>query len=236
MLLKIGRFQVPITLKYPQLQEHVPKVLEFVPFRNWVSRLENDLLKSQLTPQKIELQDVDFFGSRIGFVKVKADILNEDGKLMPGIAFLRGDAVGVLVRITSIDEHYAVLVEQPRVPLGQRFLELPAGMLDGSKNFVGVAAQELEEECGIKIEPSDLKELTKEALVPSGGGCDERIRLFLVDKHMDKQELLNLQDRIGGLQDHGERITIKIVKWQDIPSVTADMKAFCALKLLENFP
>ena len=44
---------------------------------------------------------------------------------------------------------------QPRVPTGRySFVELPAGMLDQSGDFAGVAAKELKEETGIEVPPA----------------------------------------------------------------------------------
>ena len=41
---------------------------------------------------------------------------------------------------------------QPRVPTGKYNLaELPAGMLDDSGDFIGIAAKELQEETGIMV-------------------------------------------------------------------------------------
>jgi ADP-sugar diphosphatase len=41
------------------------------------------------------------------------------------------------------------------------FIEILAGMLDDSDNFAGVAAREIEEEVGFKLEGKDLIDLTK---------------------------------------------------------------------------
>jgi ADP-sugar diphosphatase len=70
-----------------------------------------------------------------------------DDTRIPGIVLLRGDAVAVLIRVISpVGKSYALLVQQARIPLGHlSALELPAGMLDGSSNFMGTAAQELKE-------------------------------------------------------------------------------------------
>lgn len=46
---------------------------------------------------------------------------------------------------------------------------MPAGMIDESGDFVGVAAKEIEEETGIKIKGEDLKPLG--SFYPSPGAC-----------------------------------------------------------------
>lgn len=55
--------------------------------------------------------------------------------------------------ILAIDDGHALLVEQPRVPLGARCLELPAGLVGDEaegETIVAAAARELEEETGYR--------------------------------------------------------------------------------------
>ena len=57
---------------------------------------------------------------------------------------------------------YTILTYQARVPVGEHNLpEIPAGMLDGSGHFKGVAAEEMEEECDIVISEEELIDLTE---------------------------------------------------------------------------
>lgn len=59
------------------------------------------------------------------------------------------------VVIVAIDEGHVLLVEQPRVPLGKRSLEMPAGLIgdDIEGDTVEAAARrELEEETGYRCE------------------------------------------------------------------------------------
>jgi ADP-sugar diphosphatase len=53
-------------------------------------------------------------------------------------------------------------------------------MVDEDKNFLGVVAKELEEECGIKILGKELTELGE--MLVSPGGSDEIIHLYFVEK------------------------------------------------------
>ena len=71
---------------------------------------------------------------------------------IPGIVFMRGGAVSILPVLECGDERFVLLVRQPRLAVGfAAFPEIPAGMLDGSGKFSGVAAKELQEETGIEI-------------------------------------------------------------------------------------
>lgn len=152
---------------------------------------------------KIEVQSVDWFGrSKIGFVKLKSFIRNSKPKSepLPGIAFLRGGSVAVLMILRpsdSLDERWVVMTQQPRVPAGSlSFFEIPAGMLDGSNNLQLSAAKEIKEETGLTMQTSELIDLTelalrnskakepnlKPAMYPSPGGSDEFIVIFLWEK------------------------------------------------------
>jgi len=171
----------------------------------------------------------------VGFVKLKADVTIND-KHVPGICFLRGMGVGVLVSLLCKDtgNEYCVLVQQPRIPVGEvAMLELPAGMLDDSGTFTGVAASELSEECGLTVQESNFTDLTELAykdtgfrgICPSPGGCDEYIRLLYCQFELTQEEISNMQGRLGGLRDHGEIITLRIVKMEDVWKVCCDTKA-----------
>jgi len=57
--------------------------------------------------------------------------------------------------IVAVDDGHILLVEQYRVPVGRRCIELPAGLIgdEGHPEAVEVAAaRELEEECGYRAE------------------------------------------------------------------------------------
>ena len=118
--------------------------------------------------------------------------------------FMRGGAVGILVILECEGEEYTILTRQARVPVGRHDLpEIPAGMLDGSGNFKGVAAEEMQEECNIVIAEDELVDLTGLAyggkyrgMIPSAGGCDEFIRLFYVRRTVEREVLAELQGRL----------------------------------------
>jgi 8-oxo-dGTP pyrophosphatase MutT (NUDIX family) len=79
---------------------------------------------------------------------------------------VRGHAVAILLFVNE----KLLLVEQYRVPVQSSLLEAPAGMIDESGDFGGVAAKEIEEETSIKINKELLKPLG--SYFPSPGGSD----------------------------------------------------------------
>lgn len=118
---------------------------------------------------------------------------------IPGICFLRGGSVAVLMILRpqeAVDKQLVFLIMQPRVPTGSlAFMEIPAGMLDGDTgNFVGKAAKEVYGERGFIVPPTEFIEMTQMALEGSKtpfqnhlekptylspGGSDEYVKLLL---------------------------------------------------------
>lgn len=141
---------------------------------------------------------------------------------------------------------------QPRVPAGSlAFAEIPAGMLDDSGSFAGGAAKEIEEETGLKVNDDDLLDMTflalsddpqdssgeqlQKAMYPSAGGCDEFVPIFLYQKRIPRKQLQDWQGKLTGLRDHGEKITLKLVRLEDLWREGArDAKALGAWSMYEG--
>lgn len=101
-------------------------------------------------------------------------------------------------------------------------------MLDGD-TFSGGAAKELQEETGLEVQASELinmsylaaeglssEENLQTAMYPSPGGCDEFIPVFLCRKRIPRKDLETYQGKLTGLRDQGEKITLKLVKLEDL--------------------
>lgn len=93
--------EVPVHLTGDLSQE---QLLSFPAFKTWISTLQHSLSTQQNTshtfnsaPYKlrnIQIQCVDFFGgSRIGFIKLKAEVSNDKGEKLPGSVFVRNCSV-----------------------------------------------------------------------------------------------------------------------------------------------
>ena len=133
-------------------------------------------------------------------------------------------AIFILITCEEDKKQYTVLTCQPRVPTGRyNFLELPAGMLDDSGDFVGVASKEMKEETGIEVHSKDLYDLTEKAfggkypgVYPSAGGCDEFLRLFLYRVKMSREQIDQLHDKCTGILEEGEKIKLKIISVHEL--------------------
>lgn len=244
-------------------------------FRKWKETLRQNLSlqdnekhsfhKHRYTLRRIRIQSVDRFGPRkIGFVKLKANIERDEipegandaevrsSRALPGIAFLRGDSVAVLMilrPIGSSQERYVVLTEQPRIPAGSlTFLEIPAGMIE-NESFQFAAAREMQEETGFKVSAGDLINMTAlalqeskqaeqnltKAMYTSPGGCDESIALFLWEKELDRMEIEDLRGKLRGLRKQDEMVTLRVRPYEDLWKEGArDAKTLAAWALYEG--
>ncbi|GAM36108.1 NUDIX family hydrolase [Talaromyces pinophilus] len=205
----------------------------------------HEFYKSPYKLRKIDIQAVDYFGGgRLGFIKMKADVSNDSGESLPGSILLRGGSVAMLlilqpddVQSTSEKDKYVIMTVQPRIPAGTlKFAEIPAGMLDNSGTFAGGAAKEIHEETGLLIPQDELVDMTalasaalknqnssseheemlQKAVYPSPGGSDEFIPIFLCQKRMPRKEIEAMQGRLTGNRNEKEKITLKIVRLEDL--------------------
>ena len=93
----------------------------------------------------------------------------------------RTNARGVVVLVPITDQGELVLVEQFRIPVGRRVIELPAGLVgdgeDREESLHSAAHRELEEETGYSA-----KRLSLLLECPSTPGlCDEIVTFFLAE-------------------------------------------------------
>lgn len=150
---------------------------------------------------------------------------------------------------SSTDERYVLLTVQPRIAAGSlEFVELPAGMVDDEGAFAGAAAKEIQEELGLEIPATELTDLSKLALgpgraqedlanavYPSPGACDEFIPIFMHERRVPREQLKEWTGKLTGLREHGERITLKLVRMQDLwREGGRDAKTLAAVALWEG--
>jgi len=138
------------------------------------------------------------------------------------------------------------MTEQARIAAGSlSFMEIPAGMVDDERNISSAAVREIEEEVGITLNAESLLDMTelvvkdhkeniRNAMYPSPGGCDEFISIFLWEKEMERLDIENLKDRLGGERAEAENITVRLLKYEELVAVGArDGKTLAAWSLYE---
>jgi ADP-sugar diphosphatase len=207
--------------------ELVKKAVDSKKMATWLQNLSPDFEIKELA-----IQTVDMFGPNVGFVKFNASVTCK-GEPVPGIVFMRGNSVAILIILNLNGEKFILCTKQARFPIGNsEFLEIPAGMMDEEGNFLGVAAKELEEETHIKVDKKDLISLG--GVFPSPGGCDEFIEFFALELTVDQARFDEIQGAATGNLEEGEKITLQIIPYSDAHMLT-DAKALCSILRYEKY-
>jgi ADP-sugar diphosphatase len=72
-------------------------------------------------------------------------------------------------------------------------------------------------------------------MYPSPGGSDESIKLYLCERLVDRQEIEDLNGRLAGLRDRGEKTTVRILDYENLWKVGArDAKTLGAWALYQQ--
>ncbi|GAM23497.1 hypothetical protein SAMD00019534_066720 [Acytostelium subglobosum LB1] len=232
---------VPVTL-VPSLDVPIQTAVNAPNFQKWIKKMDK---QDQLKVNSILIQSIDMFGPNVGFLKFKAEVhALPEKRPVPGIIFCRGGSVAILVILTSKEtgKEYSLLTVQTRVPAATfAYSEIPAGMLDGSGHFAGVAAKEMKEETGIDVTEDRLIDMTKlafgdsaEGMYPSPGGCDEFIRLFLFRDTLEQAKIDELQNKLTGCLSENESITLHVVPFDELWRRSPDGKTLSSLFLYEK--
>jgi len=181
-------------------------------FSNWIDQIQTSFIVKEVLIHKIHM-----FGSKVGFVDAEAIASDFNGNNLPGIAFIRGESVAILVTVLNVDtnETFFVFTRQARVPAGDYILEAPAGMLDDSSNITSKAIEELEEEIGVDLDfKSDkLQHLTSGFASP--GGSDEWISIYSYELELSNEEIEQLNGRATGSESENEHIELVVVSVSD---------------------
>ncbi|MGL1935995.1 MAG: NUDIX domain-containing protein [Fibrobacterales bacterium] len=213
--------------------------------------LLNDWLKGldpEIVVQGLNFQSADFIQKKgakhLLFLKLDCDAVDEQGRRVNGIVMLRGGAVGCFIVLHCENDKYILYVEQSRIGVGMRRCpEIPAGMLDHSSDYEGIMRCELEEEADLKTEPGELVDLTKEVLgmdangiYCSVGGMDEFLRIFLLERTVDRSFIDAYHNKHRIHDDEDEVIQIKIAPYTEARKTLAiDAKNICAFYLYEEW-
>jgi ADP-sugar diphosphatase len=89
-------------------------------------------------------------------------------------------------------------------------------------------------ELAIPPSASDAEQLPR-AIFPSGGGSDEYVPIFLHEMRVPRDTLKKWTGKLTGLRDGGEKITLKLVRLEELWREGArDAKALGAWALYEG--
>jgi ADP-sugar diphosphatase len=236
----------------------------FPAFQNWIKTFKKSLTmqKYQNHPYHEDLYTLrsinilSFFlvglkeNRSVLFLYLETIVANKNEKKLPGVVFLRGGSVAILIILRpsdSYDERYVVMIEQPRVAAGSlRFMEIPAGILDPTVGFKNPATQKLWDVVGLVLKEEDLTnmtdlalkdqstdELLPAAMYPSVGGCDEYVKIYLWEREMDRMEIDALRTQFSGSRSD-DNVAVRLLSYENLLQVGArDGKTLAAWALYE---
>lgn len=201
------------------LGDRAEEVVAAPKFLKWVAGLD-----PRFVVKSVKVLATMFTKNGLLFAFLDCDVTDQSGNKVPGAVFLRGGAVAVLVVLKDkllrlgqrTYDKYFVLTVQPRFPVGTfEAVECVAGMVDeNTKNVVGVAVKELQEETGIdRISISDLIPLG--SIFSTMGGCDEEVALFAFEAEWPLERIQALQAKLTGEGPH-EKIKLVVVPEEEL--------------------
>jgi ADP-sugar diphosphatase len=213
---------------------------ESIIFQNWFNKLDPEFELKEVTITQVDFKGKGTTPADVLFVRLRARTSKSPHEQH---VELRGGTSAMLVNLTCTDDGsiHTVLTCQSRVPAGDfRYIEIPAGMVDGG-SFLGAAAREIEEELGIRFNPSELTDLTEtlpkgqNGLHLSPGLLDEQCKIFLAERNVTRRELDAMKGRKTGVLGEGEFIQLLIVPIKDLCQYTSDAKSILAYFLYKEY-
>lgn len=203
-------------------------------FKKWIDQVDDTF-----TISKIFIQSVDKIpNGKILFMKVKVTVHQPNGS-HDLIVFLHHNVVSGLCVLTCEGKRYVVVVNQPRLPVGRRIYELPAGLIDDGTSPESVILRELEEEAGlvthVGLTAADVVLLNPGSpMIGSPGIMNVSTYAFLVEREITAEQLKTLNGLKTGLEHEHEDIVVSIVPYEEVTKYCHDTKTLATLYLYEH--
>ena len=244
---------VAVPVEYPQNSQK--QTIEFILAVPKVKAYFAKINPKYIAVSKVTIfHHVMFGATNFGFLFMNVVCTHKPtGKFLPGVVFLRGDAVSclTLVKNSVTGAMKMLLLEQCRVPAGGPILESNAGMEDekvGQKRLT--MTKEAQEETGIEISSSGvptgdariqfnyLEQLGEAGM--SMGGCDEKITFFWYMVERTPEEIQAMSEK-HIINEEGESAEIIKLVLEDFTMANAlksgDAKVMCtAAFLTQKYP
>ena len=161
--------------------------------------------------RRVEEKGSFWFRGELAFALFLVEYLDEEKREKSSVIFYRSDAVAVFLVLKDRDtkKRYVALVEQLRVPAGQKLLEIPAGIVESEEDDQKTAVREIKEEVDIEIAQKDLRFMGRYFFSP--GACPEKVALYSCQLTFSHQEIELLEGRLTGLKEEGENIRVRLL-------------------------
>ena len=201
--------------------------------KNWEERIDESI---KVTTLKVDTIDI-FPGPRVGFLECDVSYINNSIKGNEHFLLAGGSvSIVLLIQCESLDYDLTLLVRQPRLGSGTLTYEFPAGMVDDSYDYKGVALRELEEECGITLKEEeliDINQITKKDYYSYPSLIDESYHIFFGKIKMNEKQLNEIEGRNGGVDDE-EQITQHFFKFEDVWKISTDSATISIFYIIQK--
>ncbi|KAF3940025.1 hypothetical protein ABW19_dt0205964 [Dactylella cylindrospora] len=156
-------------------------------------------------------------GATMSMAEIPAGMLDDSGSFAGAAAKELEEEVGLTIS------------EDKLINLSELALEAsPLLDKDGTKESIGLAnAPPIDLESG-ESKGALTQKQKLDGLFSSGGLLDEVVTYHAYVHEIPEEELEQWKGKLTGLRDKGERITLKLVKFEDLWKATRDTKALCA--------
>jgi len=219
--------EVPVTKAHP-VSATIREITGAPFFKDWVQKLS-----PEFTVSKIEIQSADVISFRVRFIKMKATITDKAGQPVPGVIFLRGRSIAVLLVLTNETDRkkWVVITEHQRPAVGEyRHKEIPVGMDDGGP--LGTVRDLIENEIGITDEfhPINMNEAIfgeDKPIYTSPGATDEGMRFYLVEHKVTTEQFNAIKEK----SKSGSILALKLVPLDSVAEECNDAKSILAVHL-----
>lgn len=208
------------------------EVKESAVFRDWVKRV----VGAGIDLKSVLVVEAYAWGEpkEIRLLMLEAQAYYKGDKLDPQV-YLCADVTCVVTTLVCEGRRYSVLTTQPRLAGAQGAVtDWSSGMIDsGDVSIRSAALRELFEETGTEgqiawvVQPDPMKAFTgsEQPFGVSEGRISEGAYFVWVEAEVTLEVLTALQGRQAGLHKEGEKITVVVVPWSDVPLYLArDMR------------
>lgn len=168
------------------------------------------------------------------FSLLDTKVTSPEGKPLPNIVFIRGNATVVVPLLTNMEtgEKRFLMVRQFRIGSGALSLEFPAGMLDDENDTPAtIASKELFEETGLDVEEQQLYPLWPSPLYSSAGASDEAIYYFGCRVQLTDKEFNSFRNRYRENSGEHEFITVSLLTREEAESQINSLQALLGFHL-----
>ncbi|WNJ16263.1 NUDIX hydrolase [Pontibacter sp. G13] len=201
-------------------------------YKLWTSNLK----KHGLDIHSIDEKFTRYHGGEPLFSLVMLDATTPEGDKIPPVCFIKGEVVIVLICLIdeATGDRYLLLVKQRRICTGGHIYELVAGMVDGEDDPHDVAVREVAEESGIEVDPAKVVQMNEELLYPSTGTSDEAFYFYYCDLTLPLSEIQALDAQETGLASEHERITTKVVPFDEGKKLITNTNGLLAIYMYQD--